>query len=78
MSFKIKYSGCKMLLDFEYKCMDCGHLHVIEQYRSDDMQHRVCLCEGCNGHLSRYIRTAPLLDADYHEAHLARNIGWDS
>jgi len=75
--FKINYKGCKMLLEFEYKCQECGHHHIIEQYRSDTMRGRKCLCKGCEGELTRFIRTAPLLDADYHEAHLTRNIGWD-
>lgn len=66
-----------MLLDFEYKCLKCGHIHTIEHRRSDEMRGRTCTCKGCKGELSRYIHTAPALDADYHEAHLARNIGWN-
>lgn len=74
--FKITYKGNSLVIPFDYKCYECGDISVIEQKRSDDMNHRIC--EKCGGKLSRYITSAPMLDADYHESHLARNIGWSS
>lgn len=76
MSFKINYKGNTVVLPFEYKCLECGEHTTIDQTRRETMRDRECPnCE--TGILSRYIARPPSLDADYHEAHKTRNIGWD-
>lgn len=75
MSFKINYKCGGRLREWEYVCEDCREHTTIEHMVQDDMEHRKC--EHCNGLLLRYIPRAPSLDADYHQDHLTRNIGWD-
>lgn len=74
--YKVTYKGGSRLVNFEYICYGCHDISFIEHKRSEDMRHRTC--EKCGDLLSRHITSAPRLDADYHEAHLTRNIGWDS
>lgn len=76
MTIKTNYKGGNMVLPWEYVCEDCKEHETIEHTRRDDMSHRQC--KHCGGLLLRYITKAPTMGADYHDAHLTRNIGWDS
>lgn len=72
---KINYKGCLAPRDWEYVCEDCCGRSVINHSVNVDMHSFTC--DWCEGKLLRYINKAPLLDADYHQDHLTRNIGWD-
>lgn len=71
---KINFKGCLALRDWEYICEDCSCREVRNHSVADDMHS--FKCHNCNGELLRYIDKAPLLDADYHQDTLTRNIGW--
>ena len=72
---KINYKGSKRVMPWEYVCEECKEHVTIEHTREDDMHHRHC--DHCDGLLLRYINKVPTLGADYHDALLTRNIGWD-
>lgn len=73
---KVTYKGSSMLMDFAYICTECKNTCTIEHRRSDDMSNRTCPEKECGAKLSRHITGVPMLDADYHQDQLARNIGW--
>lgn len=73
---KINYSGAPFKREWQYVCNNCNMFTVLRHTAEDDMSHRKC--PHCSETMHRYIDGAPLMDADYHEAHKARNIGWDS
>lgn len=71
---KINYKCSSVLKEWGYICEDCRDISMLIHKASDDMHcHK---CEKCGGDLLRYISKAPSLDADYHQDHLTRNIGW--
>ena len=72
---KINFKGCMTPRDWEYVCEECEERSVITHAVDEDMHD--FSCNRCDGRLLRYIDKAPLLDADYHQDLLTRNIGWD-